>query len=335
MKNRLSLKAATGIAVTFCTLFFGVASANAAVSFVLKDGSNKAINVWIGSNAQYKFDGTQRAFVLQYNPNDKEQRFDQLPGNRGGYLYRVEGTNLCLNNRYNQNGAAINVWNCDANDSDQNWKPINLAGSIHLQNVTTGRCADSPSRDVAPNNLQVWDCIPGNRNQQFNVVAGATPAPTPAPTPPSGNLTFNSNSPLYRQNNPFWQSGYAPKSTNPPNPKLADAKGNCTWYANGRAKELGRNSSRVDKMSGMAYDWGKQALSAGLQTGKPQVGAIAQWDKTPTYLSGHVAVVEKVNSDGSIVISESSYSPVIGTTYDFLYRTRTISASDPTRFIIP
>ncbi len=329
MKNRLSLKAATGIAVTFCTLFFGVVSANA-VSFVLKDGSNKAINVWLGSNAQYKFDGTQRAFVLQYNPNDKEQRFDQLPGNRGGYLYRVEGTNLCLNNRYNQNGAAINVWNCDANDPDQNWRQINPAGSsIELQNVTTGRCADSRSRDVAPNNLQVWDCIPGNPNQQFNVVVGATPAPTP----PSGNINFNSR--LYRENNPFWNSGFAPKSTYPPNPKLADAKGNCTWYANGRAKELGRNSSRVDTMYKDASEWGKQAVSARLQTGKPQVGAIAQWDTSATYPDGHVAVVEKVNSDGSIVISESSYSKVIGTTYDFLYRTRTISATDPTRFIIP
>lgn len=181
-KNRLSLKAAAGIAVTFGTLFFGVASANA-VSFVLKDGSNKAINVWLGSNAQYKFDGTQRAFVLQYNPNDREQRFDELPGNRGGKLYRVEGTNLCLNNHYNRNGAPINVWNCDGNDPDQNWRQINLAGSIHLQNVTSGRCADSLFRDVAPNNLYVWDCIAGNRNQQFNVIGGATPAPAPAPAP--------------------------------------------------------------------------------------------------------------------------------------------------------
>lgn len=140
----------------------------ATVSFVLKD-SNKAINVWLNSNANYRFDGYQRAFVTGYDQNDKEQRFNELPGNRGGNLYRVEGTNLCLNNGYNRNGAPINVWPCDANDQDQNWRKINLAGSIHLQNVATNRCADSPTRNLDPNNLHVWDCMAGNPNQQFNV----------------------------------------------------------------------------------------------------------------------------------------------------------------------
>ena len=135
---------------------------------------------------------------------------------------------------------------------------------------------------------------------------------------------------VYRQNNPFWRSGYAPSSTNPPNPKLGKSKGNCTWYANGRAKQLGRNAANVDKMTGNAYQWGTQARNANIPTSRtPQVGAIAQWD------SDHVAVVEQVNSNGTILISESSYSANIGGSADYLYRTRTISASNPTRFILP
>lgn len=113
-----------GMAAALAIVFSATAKAGA-VSFVLKDGSNKAINVWLASNAQYKFDGYQRAFMLEYNPNDREQRFDELSGNRGGKLYRVEGTNLCLNNHYNNNGAPINVWPCDGNDPDQNWRQIN------------------------------------------------------------------------------------------------------------------------------------------------------------------------------------------------------------------
>lgn len=135
---------------------------------------------------------------------------------------------------------------------------------------------------------------------------------------------------VYRQDNVFWLSGYAPSSTNPPNPKLGNSKGNCTWYASGRAKQIGRNAANVDKMTGNAQEWGTQARNANIPTSKtPQVGAIAQWD------SNHVAIVEQVNSDGTILISESSYSARINGIYDYLYKTRTISSSNPTRFILP
>lgn len=135
---------------------------------------------------------------------------------------------------------------------------------------------------------------------------------------------------VYRQDNPFWRAGYAPSSTNPPNLKLGNSKGNCTWYASGRAKQLGRNAANVNKMTGNAQEWGTQARNANIPTSRtPQVGAIAQWN------SNHVAVVEKVNSDGTVLISESSYSSKIGGSYDYLYKTRTIAASNPTRFILP
>jgi Ricin-type beta-trefoil lectin domain len=182
-KNRALVKITAGISAIFGTFVLRCTAANA-VSFVLKDGSNKAINVWLGSNAQYKFDGYPRAFVLTYNPNDREQQFNELRGNHGGTLYQVKDTNLCLNGHYNYNGAPINVWRCDANDRDQNWQLISLNGSTHLRNVTTGRCADSVSRGVAFNNLHMWDCSPGNPNQQFNV------KPDIIIDPPKGDISL-------------------------------------------------------------------------------------------------------------------------------------------------
>lgn len=151
------------------------------------------------------------------------------------------------------------------------------------------------------------------------------------PTPSTSQPNFNATE--YRGNNPFWNAGYAPASTNPPNPRLGNALGNCTWYANGRAKQFGRNAARVDRMLGNAGQWGSQAGAAGIATSsQPQVGAIAQWNVSGAMPYGHVAVVEQVNSNGTVVISESSYG---SGEWNFLFRTRTIAANSPSRYILP
>jgi hypothetical protein len=164
------------------------------------------------------------------------------------------------------------------------------------------------------------------------VVAGNAPGSTPLCN--TGQLDFTL--PVYREENPFWNAGYAPISTNPPNPKLGNAKGNCTWYANGRTKQLGRNSASVNVMLGNANQWDDQARAAGISlSSTPQVGAIAHWEGSSTNPYGHVAVVEQVNPNGTILISESSYSANSGSSWDFLYRTRTIPANQPSTFILP
>ena len=162
------------------------------------------------------------------------------------------------------------------------------------------------------------------------VEVGNAPNSTPLPSCQSNQPNFNL--PAYRQDNPFWQAGYAPKSVNPPiyNMGNPNAKGNCTWYANGRMRELGYSSEALDKLIGNANQWADEAKAANIPTSNtPRVGSIAQWS------SDHVAVVEQVNSNGTILVSESSYSDVSGTIYDYLYETRTISPSAnwPSTFI--
>jgi surface antigen len=76
---------------------------------------------------------------------------------------------------------------------------------------------------------------------------------------------------------------------------------------------LGYDSADLDKLIGPAGDWAAEASKANIPCGaKPQVGAIAQ---RSGYVDGkgvthppHVAVVERVNDDGTIVISESNAS---------------------------
>ena len=82
----------------------------------------------------------------------------------------------------------------------------------------------------------------------------------------------------------------------------AYALGNCTWYAFERRKELGRP---IGSFWGNGADWARSGAAAGATVNKtPAPGAIMQ--NGGGY--GHVAIVETVNPDGSIVVSEMNYA---------------------------
>ena len=121
-------------------------------------------------------------------------------------------------------------------------------------------------------------------------------------------------------NNPFYRD-YAPRSIGGTNNfKNPDSHGNCTWYAYGRALELGGNRNNMRGMTGNAAEWSGITISRN----DLQVGDIIQW---PNVYSpyGHVAVVEKVNGDGSVVVSDSGYHD--NTSESWLHQVRTIPAS--------
>ena len=87
------------------------------------------------------------------------------------------------------------------------------------------------------------------------------------------------------------------------------AKGaNCTWYAFGRIYEI--NGTRPNVSMGHAKDWWGhniylQSIGQGYSYGTDaRVGDIACWGGG----YGHVAVVEKIDSNGIIWISESNYN---------------------------
>lgn len=133
---------------------------------------------------------------------------------------------------------------------------------------------------------------------------------------------FRGNSFYTSNKNDFYQVNLAPRSVSgmPMDAPNRNSRGNCTWYAYGRALELGGNSSNMGSMTGNAAEWRGRTVSRN----EVQRGDIVQW---PNVYSpyGHVAVVEKVKSDGSIVVSESGYSEE--THKSWLHRVRTIPAS--------
>lgn len=89
-------------------------------------------------------------------------------------------------------------------------------------------------------------------------------------------------------------------------------QGECTWYAFERRAQLGKP---VSGSWGNASNWAGQASAQGYTVNNtPSVGAIIQ---SPAYSNGaygmgHVGVVESVNGDGSITISEMNWSGGLG-----------------------
>lgn len=80
------------------------------------------------------------------------------------------------------------------------------------------------------------------------------------------------------------------------------AYGYCTWYAYERRAQLGRP---VGGNWGNASSWAAYARGAGFLVNRtPEVGAVMQNGGG----AGHVAIVEQVLPDGSIVLSEMNYA---------------------------
>lgn len=102
--------------------------------------------------------------------------------------------------------------------------------------------------------------------------------------------------PYWYSRNPFYQAGYGLP--------------NCTCYAWGRFWEIGDPNhqyiNRPNLSTLNAEYW--YGASDGYSRGQaPALGAVACWADGPFSGDGHVAIVEQINSDGSIVTSNSAW----------------------------
>lgn len=106
---------------------------------------------------------------------------------------------------------------------------------------------------------------------------------------PRTSAPENSNAWYYSSRNPYYTSGLA---------------GQCTWYAWGRASEI-LGTSYVQKANGNGGKFWvnrRTDLYQSTSSDAPRVGALAC--ATGGSSVGHVAVVESIESDGTIVFSE-------------------------------
>lgn len=122
--------------------------------------------------------------------------------------------------------------------------------------------------------------------------------------PEEGNKYYNTVS----------NGGYSTAIVGKPTQKGLNVLSNCVGYAAGRFNEIiGKDKFMYFNYPPNAEDFYDRAKEEGLQVGStPQYGAIAVWRKGKTHNgtdgAGHVAVVECIKSDGSIITSESGYN---------------------------
>ncbi|MFD2830327.1 LysM peptidoglycan-binding domain-containing protein [Corticicoccus populi] len=129
-------------------------------------------------------------------------------------------------------------------------------------------------------------------------------------TSEASETTSSSSSSSASSNNSSSSSSNASQAPSPTQSSYGTnyyAWGDCTWYAFERRKELGKP---VSNSWGNASSWASKAQSAGHSVSStPSVGAIIQADAwtNNAYGLGHVGVVERVNPDGSILVSEMNF----------------------------
>jgi surface antigen len=181
-------------------------------------------------------------------------------------------------------------------------KPGDTVDSI-AQRYSTNR-----ERLVSYNDLELNGVAPG---QQLVLPGGILPvnerpgyvAPTPARSAsPSRVVAYTGNATIAGNK---YDYGY------------------CTWYSYNRRAELGRP---IGSFWGNASTWASYARGSGyLVNNSPAVGAVMQ-DSYSAGGYGHVAVVESVNGDGSIYVSEMNYAGWNVKSY------RTLSAGEASRY---
>lgn len=121
--------------------------------------------------------------------------------------------------------------------------------------------------------------------------------------PESGNPYYNTKA----------AGGYSRACLGSPQVKGSNTLRNCVGYAYGRFHEIAQRK-QMDLFDPVnAENIFQNAISHGLKSGTvPKPGALIVWQKGATLSgsdgAGHVAVVEKVNTDGSIICSESGWN---------------------------
>ena len=121
--------------------------------------------------------------------------------------------------------------------------------------------------------------------------------------PESGNKYYNT----------IANGGYSGAIVGNPKDAGCNVLANCVGYAAGRFNEIiGSQGFTYFKYPPNAEDFYDTAIQQGLKVGtEPKLGAIIVWAKGKTWTSsdgaGHVAVVEQIQADGSIITSESGY----------------------------
>lgn len=266
-------------------------------------------NLSISLDAQNKISQSDAEIIA------KPQIINPMTGNRSVHTYTAKDgdTAQSIADKFNVNAQTIQWANNLTSDvvkpgSDVTVPPVN--GVIH--NVKDGDSVESiadkyqsdKTQIVMFNDLELSGITAG---QQLILPDGTLPteeqpgyiAPTPTNTMHVSSSSQSSSSSLV--------NGYSPVTTSAGG--NAYAFGNCTSWAYERRAQLGHP---VGSYWGNAATWDSFGRAAGYAVDKtPTVGSVFQM---PAFIDaytgsyGHVGIVESINPNGSIYVSEMNYA---------------------------
>lgn len=93
-------------------------------------------------------------FYGSYNP---KQRWDGKPLNQ----------KYCLNAYKPKNGSVVNLYRCDASDSEQTWETFYHQNKVQIQKSGTNLCLNS-YRTSEGSRLNLWKCDKNDPDQLFD-----------------------------------------------------------------------------------------------------------------------------------------------------------------------
>lgn len=217
----------------------------------------------------------------------------QLPGTSANNVAPAATNNNASANTTTSAGASNATYTVKAGDS--------LWGIANSNGMTL-------SELLSLNGLQANSYIFPGDSLKISGAGAATATPS-APATDNSQSSANTNNNWGTVDNGYTNSNNTVSSTN------TYPYGQCTWYAKGQLDWVGN-------WWGNAADWTTSAVNAGHYVDStPSAGSVIWFTPGVGGVSvyGHVGVVESVNADGTITISEGNYAP------GMLYHQRTIS----------
>lgn len=243
-----------------------------------------------------------------FNPNIRDDSKEAANATAGQILVDENGSMF---------STEYDSWNCKGeNTCTYTKKPNGETHEVTITDKYLSRAAGGHGRGMSQ--IAAADMADQGKGYQDILLYFYSEGVTISNLTPSGGMSgqkFTSTAPIHSNVNGLYNSPFYNKN--------AANLGQCVWYARSRAQEILYYSNMPDGLKTTAINSIKSTYGNGeawyrnpdgtlfaksTNVNEPRAGAIVSWsggvDRCGNVRCGHVAIIESVNADGTVTISE-------------------------------